>query len=507
MIYGDWIGRWGRICPEREAVVDAITGRRITYGRMSADIDRLAFFLGTELAIRRGDRVAGLALNRYEYIVLFFALGRLGAILVPLNFRLAPAEFVYALTDAEPRAIFFDRNHLATVAELRRKVGLEHPVCFDAEESLGRSLPAVWERLPGAAPPELALGPEDPQLMIYTSGTTGLPKGVILTHGMITWNAINTHAGWDLRAGDKTILHAAMFYTAGWNVFTLPLFYCRGTNILIQGFEADRVLELIGTERVSVFFGVPTMFRMMLESPRFAETDFSAVRFLVSGGAPLGLDILEAYQERKAVRIWEGYGLTEVGPNNFMANGKPGTIGHPMPHVDVRIAAADGRTAAIGEEGEIHLRGPNACAGYWKKPQETAKAFVDGWFKTGDLGRVDADGHYAIVGRLKDLIISGGANVYPAEIERVIETHPAVAGAAVIGVPDPKWGEVGKAILELKPGCALSHAELVSFLGERLGKFKLPKFMTVVPSLPRTPASGKIQKFLLKQNHGGADNA
>jgi fatty-acyl-CoA synthase len=249
------------------------------------------------------------------------------------------------------------------------------------------------------------------------------------------------------------------------------------------------------------------MFRMMLDSPRFASTDFSAVRFLVSGGAPLGLDLLEAYRARKAVRIWEGYGLTEVGPNNFMANGKPGTIGHPMPHVDVRLAASDGSDAPVGQEGEIHLRGPNACAGYWKKPEETAKAFAGGWFKTGDLGRVDADGHFSIVGRLKDLIISGGANIYPAEIERAIETHPAVAAAAVIGVADPKWGEVGKAILELAPGRALSFEELLSYLKERLGKFKLPKYMAVVPSLPRTPASGKVQKFLLKQHHGGADNS
>jgi fatty-acyl-CoA synthase len=507
MIYGDWIGRWGRVCPDQEALVDAITGRRITYGRMSADIDRLAFFLRADLELRRGDRVACLAFNRYEYILLFFALSRLGAVLVPLNFRLAPAEFVYALTDAEPRAIFFDRDHLATVTGFRPQVSLERYVCFDEDETLGPALPALWERPAPAGPPPLDLGPDDPQLIIYTSGTTGLPKGVVLTHGMITWNAVNTHVGWDLRAGDRTILHAAMFYTAGWNVFTLPLFYSRGANILIQGFDADRVLELIASERVSVFFGVPTMFRMMLDSPRFASTDFSAVRFLVSGGAPLGLDLLEAYRARKAVRIWEGYGLTEVGPNNFMANGKPGTIGHPMPHVDVRIAAPDGSDAPVGQEGEIHLRGPNACAGYWKKPEETAKAFAGGWFKTGDLGRVDADGHFSIVGRLKDLIISGGANIYPAEIERAIETHPAVAAAAVIGVADPKWGEVGKAVLELAPGRALSFEELLSYLKERLGKFKLPKYMTIVPSLPRTPASGKVQKFLLKQNHGGADNS
>jgi fatty-acyl-CoA synthase len=249
------------------------------------------------------------------------------------------------------------------------------------------------------------------------------------------------------------------------------------------------------------------MFQMLIESAKFASTDFSTVRFMVSGGAPLGHDIIETFKTQKSIRIWEGYGLTEVGPNNFMANGKPGTIGHPMPCVDVKIVDSDGNEVDTGTQGEILLKGPHTCAGYLNKPDASKKAFRDGWFRTGDLGQVDADGHYSIVGRLKDMIISGGANIYPAEIERVIETHPAVVGAAVIGVPDPKWGEVGKAIVELKSGASLSIEELQSFLKERLGKFKIPKYLAVTESLPRTPASEKIQKFILKERHGNADNA
>jgi fatty-acyl-CoA synthase len=323
---------------------------------------------------------------------------------------------------------------------------------------------------------------------------------------MMTWNAINTVLGWDMRSEDKTILHAAMFYTAGWNVFTLPLFYCRGVNILIQSFEADLILDLIEKEGVTVFFGVPTMFQMLIDSPKFSSIDFSKIRFMVSGGAPLSAGILEIFKKQKSIRIWEGYGLTEVGPNNFLANGKPGTIGHPMPHVDVRIVDSDGVGLPPGQDGEILLRGPHTCAGYWNKPEASNEAFTDGWFSTGDLGRVDIDGHFAIVGRLKDMIISGGANIYPAEVERAIEIHPAVAGAAVIGVPDPKWGEVGKAILELQPGAVLTLEELAEFLKQHLGKFKLPKYMAVIDHLPRTPASGKVQKFILKKQHGGADN-
>jgi fatty-acyl-CoA synthase len=507
MMYGDWIGRWGRAFPEKEALVDAVNKQRYTYGRLADDIHRLANFLNDTLNIRRGDRVACLALNRAAVIKLFFALSRLGAILLPLNFRLASAEFVYYLEDATPKAIFFDKVHQNRVSDFKAKGILKDYICFDDDESVGLALPKIWPTLQPVPPPEEQLGPDDPQLIIYTSGTSGSPKAVILTYGMITWNAINTNLGWDLRSDDKTILHAAMFYTAGWNVFTLPLFQCRGVNILIQSFDPDLILDLIAREGVTVFFGVPTMFQMLIESAKFASTDFSTVRFMVSGGAPLSHDILETFKTQKSIRIWEGYGLTEVGPNNFLANGKPGTLGHPMPCVDVKIVDSDGNEVGTGTQGEILLKGPHTCAGYWNKPDASKKAFRDGWFLTGDLGQVDEEGHYSIVGRLKDMIISGGANIYPAEIERVIETHPAVVGVAVIGVPDPKWGEVGKAIVELKSGASLTIEELQSFLKERLGKFKIPKYLAVIENLPRTPASEKIQKFILKEQHGNADNA
>jgi fatty-acyl-CoA synthase len=506
MIFGDWIGRWGRCSAQKEALVDVIANRRYTYGHLADEIHKMANFLHDDLAIQQGDRVACLSLNRAEYIMLFFALSRLGAILVPLNFRLAPSEFIYFIEDASPTAIFFDRDHRHHIEGFKDKVLINHYVCFDDDESNGWFLPRIWESLATTPPPGKKIGPDDPQLIIYTSGTTGLPKGVILTHGMITWNSINTVLGWDMRSDDKTILHAAMFYTAGWNVFTLPLFYSRGANILLRSFEPDLILDLIEKEKVTVFFGVPTMFQMLIDSPEFSDSDFSSVRFMVSGGAPLSRDILEIFQREKSIRIWEGYGLTEVGPNNFLANGKLGTVGHPMPHVDVKMVDSEGKKVPVGEEGEIYLRGPHTCAGYWNKPEETENAFADGWFKTGDLGRVDTDGHISIVGRLKDMIISGGVNIYPAEIERVIDTHHSVAGAAVIGVPDPKWGEVGKAIVELNPGASFTLESLTDFLKDKLGKYKLPKYLAVVDTLPRTPASGKVQKFLLKKRHGNADN-
>ncbi len=506
MIYGDWIGRWGRSFPEKEALVDVIENRRYAYGELSDEVNRMANFLQSELNVGIGDRVACLSFNRVEYIKLFLALSRLGAILVPLNCRLASAEFIYFLEDATPKAIFFDQTHQDRVEDFKGKSEIEHYICFDNDAAVGQPLPKFWPSSSAGSPAEVEIGPETPQLIIYTSGTTGLPKGVILTHGMLTWNAINTNLGWDLRSEDRTILHAALFYTAGWNVFTLPLFYCRGANILIKSFDADLILDLIAEEGVTVFFGVPTMFRMLIDSAKFSATDFSAVRFMVSGGAPLPKDIQEIFQNQKSIRIWEGYGLTEAGPNNFLANGKLGTVGHPMPHVDVKIVDTKGDEVPVGEEGEILLRGPHICAGYWNKPEGATEAFSDDWFKTGDFGRVDSDGHFSIVGRLKDMIISGGSNIYPAEVERAIETHPAVAGVAVIGVPDPKWGEVGKAIIELHSGRTLSYEELKDYLSERLGKFKIPKYMVTVDELPCTVASGKVQKYILKNEHGQADN-
>jgi fatty-acyl-CoA synthase len=506
MLYGDWIGRWGASFPQAEALVDVPTNRRYTYGDLRDDIHRMANFLRADLQIRKGDRVAVLSLNRPEYITLFFATSRLGAILVPLNFRLAVNEFIYYLEDSKPKAFFFDKNHHSVVTELKSKVPLPHYVCFDEDESVGPSLVSVWGKLSPDLPPEVELSASDPQLIIYTSGTTGLPKGVIMTYGMLVWNSINTNIGWGLHRGERTILHSALFYTAGWNVFTLPLFHSLGTNILIQRFDADLVLDLIQRERITVFFAVPTMYQMMIESPKFKETDTSTIWFMVSGGAPLTEKIFETFKREKKIHLWEGYGLTEVGPNCFLANGKLKTVGHPMPHVDVKLIDKEGGEVATGQEGELLLRGDTMCSGYWNKPEATAESIREGWFHTGDLAKIDEDGHLSIVGRKKDMLISGGINIYPAEIERVLGTHPEIAAAAVIGVADEKWGEVGKAVIELKPGGSLTLEELQKFLGDRMAKYKIPKYMVVVDKLPRTVASEKVQKFILKERHGKADN-
>ena len=506
MLYGDWIGRAAKSFPQVEAIVDIPRNQRLTYQELSAGINRLGRFLFNELGIQKGDRIAVLAFNRADYITLFFAASRIGAILVPLNFRLALDEFLYFFKDAEPKAFFFDADHLETVRELKPRLAVSHYVCLDREDSPGPSLPTLLAKFSADSLPEIDLGPQDPQLIIYTSGTTGVPKGVVMTHGMITWNSIITRMGWGLHFHERTILHSALFYTAGWNVFTLPLFHGYGTNILVDRFEPNLVVDLIQRERVSVFFAVPTMYQMMIESPGFAAADFSNIWLMVSGGAPLTEKIFQTFKQEKGIHLREGYGLTEVGPNIFMANGKLKTVGHPMPHVDMKVIGSDGQELPQGQQGELIVRGDNICDGYWKKPEASREALVDGWFHTGDLVEVDEDGHFRIVGRKKDMYISGGINIYPAEVERIIEAHPSVAAVAIIGVPDERWGEVGKACIQCQTGKGLTLEELQNFLNDKMAKYKIPKYLVLVEALPRTVASEKVQKFKLKEKHGKPDN-
>ena len=505
MLYGDWIGRWGSSFPKKEALVDLVGNRRYTYGELADEIYKMANFLRNECGVIKGDRVAILALNRVEYIKLFFGASRLGAILVPLNIRLAPNEFVYYLEDAKPKAFFFDKNYLAIIDGLKSKVKIPHYVCIDDDKSVGKSLPAAWSSLSAQRPPEVDIKPADPQMIIYTSGTTGLAKGALLSHGMITWNSIITNIGWDLNSNDVATVHMNMFYTGGWNIYHLPLYHCRGKNILLAGFDADQILDVIAKEKVTLMVGVPTMFQMILASPKFEKADLSSLRLIGNGGAALPQKIRDVFAA-KGIMMMEGYGLTEVGPNNFQGNGKPGTVGKPMLHVDMRVVDNDGKDVPQGQEGELLLKGENMLVGYWNKPEATKDAIPDGWFHTGDLVKIDEDGDYSIVGRKKDMIKSGGANVYPAEIEAHVIQHPAVAMAAVIGVPDEKWDEVGKACVVLKQGQSLTLEQLQEFLSSRLGKFKIPKYMVVIKELPLTVATGKVQKFILKKDHGKPDN-
>lgn len=500
MYFGDWLSRWARYSPEKVAVVEDATGRRLTYRALNERADRLASVLRLRFGLQKGDRVAIVAHNGAEHLELFFATGKLGAVLVPVNWRLAAEEVKYILADCAPRAVFFGPEFEGLVRGILPELACEFVVPL-----AGGSMLTAYEDLialgGGQVPEPAEISLEDPHLILYTSGTTGRPKGAILTHGSITWNAINTQVGWDLHQDDVTLTHTPFFHTGGLNVLTSPLLHRGGTVVLMRSFDAARSLELIERERCSVIFAVPTIFQLMHEAPSFATTDLGSVRFFITGGAPCPPSLIEAYA-RRGVVFKQGYGLTEAGPNCFTLDArdavrKAGTVGFPNFHQDVRVVDEFDRDVAPGEIGELLIRGPHVFAGYWRNPLATAAALKGGWLHTGDLVRVDEEGYYQIVDRKKDMFISGGENVYPAELERVLHAHPAIHEAAVIGVPDAKWGEVGCAFVALRPEHVLSEAEVLAYLREHLARFKVPKSVQFLDQLPRN-ATGKLQKPMLR---------
>ncbi len=495
MIAGDLLGERARLTPDRTALVYVPTGERFTYARLDARAVRLAR-VWRGLGIAKGDRVALLADSRVEYVDAFFAAAKAGVILVPLGTRLTPRELAGILEDARPKALLYGSEHAETVRALAALVFLDHWISLDGVADLAPAESWTPERC----------DPEDLWCLLYTSGTTGKPKGVMLPHRMILWNGYNTAASWQLRPDDVSPVFTPLYHAGGLSVFLVPLFVIGGTIVLHRGFDAAEVWRVIEQERCTVVLGVPTIYKLLMEDPGFQTADLSAVREFVSGGAPLPIYLIEAYQQR-GVPLRQGYGLTEVGVNCFAmtveeAAVKLGSIGKPLLFTEARLAGEDGQEVPAGEVGELWLRGPHVCRGYWNNPEATAAALdEDGWFHTGDLARKDAEGFFSIAGRKKDMIISGGVNVYPAEIEGELLLHPGVRDAAVVGVPHPTWGEVGIAFMV--PGNPPpTAADLTAFLEGRLARYKVPRDFVFLDALPRTPY-GKVVKGELRDRYLG----
>jgi fatty-acyl-CoA synthase len=363
------------------------------------------------------------------------------------------------------------------------------------------------------SPPEVALHWSDPWVICYTGGTTGTPKGALLTHRSITANAVNTIVSWGLTPDDITILNSPLFHTGGLNVFTAPLVYAGGASIVCKEFDLEQTFHLLTEGDVTIWFGVPTMFVMMQNHPLWEQADFSHLKLLISGGAPCPLPVFEKFWA-KGVDFKTGYGLTEAGPNTFWlppedVRRKPGSVGFPLFHVDVKVVREDGAECALEEVGELVIRGPHLCGGYWNNPMASAKSIHPlpndpqgpDWLHTGDLAHRDTEGYYYIVGRSKDMFISGGENVYPAEIESVLHAHSAVAEATVIAVHHETWGEVGRAVVVLKPDQQIDEATLLEFVRQQLARYKVPKSAVFVDQLPKTGAN-KVDKKLLTEIYG-----
>jgi fatty-acyl-CoA synthase len=495
----DWFERWALYAPDSVALQDDASGKTYTYGESNRLIDRAARILRDELGVGPGDRVAVLSMNETEYVFLLFACQKLSAILLPLNYRLAPRELAWILADAEPAVLIHQRQYDDTVAAIDDDALPARRIHFDGDDGYVARL--LDEGRP-ADPVPVAGDMSSPCMILYTSGTTGRPKGALITNGMLFWNSVNTTLRLNLVQSDVTLIFTPFFHTGGWNVLTTPFLHRGGKLILMEKFDADRILELVESEGVTILFGLPTIMEMLRRSERFDRTDFSRVRYAIVGGEPMPVELIRVWHER-GVPIRQGYGLTEFGPNVFSLNQehaerKIGSIGFPNFYIDARVVDDEDRELGADEVGELVLRGPVCTPGYWRNEEATASALRGGWFHTGDLVKRDEDGFYYVVDRKKDMYKSGGENVYPVEVEHFLRTHPKVREVAVVGVPDPKWGEVGKAYVVVAEGASMTAEELFAFCAGELAKFKTPKQVEFLDELPKGD-SGKILKKALRE--------
>jgi len=487
---GSWPARRARKTPHRTALIHGDTA--VSYAALHERTTRLAHALRA-LGVRRGDRVAYLGPNHPSFLEALFATGLIGAVFVPLNTRLAEPELAFQIRDSGATVLLHAAARTGDLPGVRTAV-----------EADG----AAYEELLAAAPAlpiDERVGPDDVCIIMYTSGTTGRPKGAMLTHGNLTWNAVNVLVDQDLIADEVALVAAPLFHTAGLNMLTLPVLLKGGSCVLVGSFDAAAALELVERHRVTFMFGVPTMFDRLTREPGWPDADLSSLRMLSCGGSPVPTPLIAAYQDR-GLTFLQGYGMTEAAPGTLFldaehAVSKAGTAGVPHFFSDVRVARPDLTPVKPGETGEVLVRGPHVMPGYWGLPEESAAAFADGWFRTGDAARIDADGYVTIVDRFKDMIISGGENIYPAEVEDALLAHADIAECAVIGVPDEKWGEVGRAVLVAREGRAPDPDEVLASLSGRLAPYKIPKTAVVVDALPRT-ASGKLVKADVRRLHG-----
>ncbi|MFD7662614.1 long-chain fatty acid--CoA ligase [Streptomyces sp. NPDC059788] len=497
---GAWAARRARRTPHRTAVLHD-GGRRISYAELYEHAARVAHTLRDQ-GVRKGDRVGFLGPNRPGFLTSLFAAGLLGAVFVPLNVRLAPPELAWQLADCGARVLLRSGGRAGGA-------GVTGVAVVDVDDAAAGDGETRGE-------PAAAVAVDDPCLILYTSGTTGRPKGAVLSHANLTWNAVNVLIDEDLTADEVALVAAPLYHAAALGMQVLPVLLKGGTCVLMESFDAGTALEAVERHRVTSLFGVPTMFRRIAAHPRWPHADLSSLRTLVCGGAPVPEALTATYAQR-GLRLRQGYGLTEAAPGVLLtphghADAGPARAGAPhagVPHffTDVRVAApgtagpAGADTAATGPTGELLVRGPNVMTGYWNRPRETEAALADGWLRTGDVARVDAHGGLTIVDRLKEVIISGGENVYPAEVEHALLTHPGVADCAVIPVPDTEWGEVGRAVLVAAPGVALDPDEVLASLSGRLAGYKIPRSAVLAPDLPRT-GTGKPVRRQIKERYG-----
>jgi fatty-acyl-CoA synthase len=486
--------------PERTALI--FEDQKISYQEFADRVRRQATLLRSN-GVCVGDRVGFLGFNQPAFLETVYAANAIGAIFVPLNFRLTALELEFIINDAGIHSLVCDDALQPVVDPIQDELRCQQ--LYSAESAFDGWIDLLSERSKAEPLDEIvSVDQHDVSLIMYTSGTTGLPKGAMLTHGNILWNNINSHFAFGASRDNVVLTVAPLFHIGGLNVMTLHSFTLGSTLVLMRNFDQAEVLSAFDEYKVTHMFGAPAMFLFMSQHPAFDTTDFSQVETFVCGAAPPPESLLTLYAER-GVSFCQGYGLTETAPfASFLtpewALSKLGSAGQAPMYTDLKIVDDNNQTLAAGERGEICVAGPNIMKGYWNRPEATAEAIdSEGWFHSGDVGYLDDGGFLFICDRLKDMVISGGENVYPAEVESVLYKHEAIAEVAVIGLKDEKWGEAVTAVAALHEGKELTIEELRAFAETQLAKYKLPLRLHLVDALPRNPA-GKVLKFVLKKD-------
>ncbi|OGQ13845.1 MAG: hypothetical protein A2026_10020 [Deltaproteobacteria bacterium RBG_19FT_COMBO_46_12] len=507
MNIGDWIKKWSFLQPNKRALI--FEDHPFTYQEINLRTNQLCHFL-LERGVQKGDRVSVLLYNCHQYIEIFFALSKIGAILVPLNWRLAGPELEFIIKDSGAKMIIFEPEFEEIITSIRPHLNISNgdfisvgSPCPDWANDYEKTLVDYPVHEPNL---KTSVGDEDPHILMYTSGTTGIPKGAILSHRKTFFNALNADIFYSLTSKDTMIVSRPMFHSGGLLVEAAPVLYKGGTLLLKKRFRSHEILDAVQKYRVTLFELPATLYQFILRECDLTQYDLSSIRCFFTGGERVPKAMLKEYY-RKGITISQIFGQTEASTITFLSPDdavlKIGSVGLPVFHGEVRIVDKTGKEVSPGEVGEIIIKGPTLMSGYWKQPELTAETIRDGWLYTGDLARTDEEGYVYIIDREKDMYISGGENVYPAEIEKVLHTHPKIFDAGIVGVPDEKWGEVGKAFIILKPGETMNNGEAFEFLKGKVAKYKIPKYVEFIEELPKT-ASGKIQKFLLKEWHNKA---
>ena len=499
----DWLAHHANCTPARTAWVDLHSDRSFSYAEAEDRTSRLAWHLQKKCAISKGDRVGVLAMNSTDIMEMKCACAKIGAIFLPLNWRLTVAELEFIVKDASPKVLIHDTAFTEEATALKGLTDVQNVI--ETTGAGGRSgYETALENAQGQ--PDMAvLTHDDVWSIMYTSGTTGLPKGAMNTYGMTFYNAANLGNPALVTPNSTHLSILPLFHTGGMNCYTTIVLHAGGTSLIMRTFEPSEVLRLIGDPEYGIthFFGVPANYLFLSQHPAFAETDFSRLSCAGIGGAPTPIPLLETWS-KMGIALQQGYGMTETSPavlaqDAAMALGKPGSTGKPVLHNQVRIVDDKGQDVPIGVTGELWVKGPNITPGYWNRPDATAEAITDGWLHTGDACRVDEEGHYYIVDRWKDMYISGGENVYPAEVESILFKLDGIADVAVVGVADERWGEIGCAVVVVAPDMTLEASDVIEHCHNKLARFKIPSRVEFIEELPRN-ATGKVLKRVLKEN-------